>query len=47
MQRISNEELKKIEAGGFSLSLGLIFGGIATFLIGIIDGFTRPLACHK
>lgn len=45
MHRIKDEELKKIEAGGFSLGLGLILGGIATFLIGLIDGYVRPLAC--
>lgn len=45
MQRISNSELKEIEAGGYSLAI--LFGGIVTFLIGLIDGITRPLACNK
>ena len=33
-----------INGGGFGL--GLLIGGIATFLIGVIDGFVRPLKCR-
>lgn len=44
---LKKEELMKINGGGFSLSLGVILGGILTFVIGIFDGYTRPLACHK
>lgn len=44
--KIKDEELKKIDAGGFSVSFGLIFGGIVTFFIGLLDGYTRPLACN-
>lgn len=43
--RMSNDELLKI-SGGFSLTFGVILGGIFTFLVGIFDGITRPLACR-
>lgn len=44
---LKNEELLKINGGGFSISLGVILGGLLTFFIGVFDGYTRPLACHK
>ena len=44
MEKISNNELKQINGGGFGL--GLLFGGLATFIIGIIDGYVRPLKCR-
>lgn len=46
MRRLNQEELKQVEAGGFSFGIGLIIGGIATFLIGLFDGYVRPLACR-
>ena len=44
MERISNKELKSINGGGFGL--GFLIGGLATFLIGVIDGFVNPLKCR-
>ena len=44
MEKISNNELKQINGGGFGL--GLLIGGLATFVIGIIDGYIRPLKCR-
>ena len=44
MEKISNNELKQINGGG--LGLGLLLGGLATFIIGIIDGYVRPLKCR-
>lgn len=46
MKEIQNEELRKINGGGFSIGLGFLIGGIATFLIGVIDGYVRPLKCN-
>ena len=37
------EELKEIKGGG--MSVGLI-AGLGAFLIGILDGIMRPLACN-
>lgn len=44
MQKISNNELKQIKGGGTGLTLLIIAGVI--FLIGIIDGYVRPLPCN-
>lgn len=46
MKDLSHEELKKVD-GGFSIwgTIGAIAG--VTFLIGVIDGFVRPLACNE
>lgn len=46
MKEINNEELKKINGGGFSIGLGFLLGGIVTFLVGVIDGYVRPLKCN-
>ncbi len=47
MKKLNTEELLKIEggSGGGLLILGLI--ALGTIIAGIIDGFTRPLACHE
>jgi hypothetical protein len=45
MLELGKDELYKI-SGGNHLALGLgIFAGI-TFLIGVIDGYVRPLKCN-
>lgn len=46
MQKLTNKELIMVE-GGFAICglLGIV-GGLA-FLVGIIDGFVRPLKCNK
>ena len=45
MIELSNNELHEINGGG-GISLGLaIFAGI-TFIIGVIDGYVRPLKCN-
>ena len=44
---MSETELKSIEGG---LSKTVIIGAIGlviTFIVGLIDGYMRPLACNK
>ena len=46
---IKDNELLTIYGGASAskaASLSIIFGIIATFIIGVIDGFKRPLACN-
>ena len=43
---LSKKELNDINGGGV-LSRFLIFGGIITFIIGVIDGYIRPLKCNR
>lgn len=45
MNELTNNQLHEITGGG-GISLGLaIFAGV-TFLIGVIDGYVRPLKCN-
>lgn len=47
MDVLSNEELMKVNGGAISAAVvaGIVAAGI--FIIGVIDGILRPLACHK
>ena len=43
---LSNEELYEIKGGAIKAGvLALIIGGV-TFIIGVIDGYIRPLRCN-
>lgn len=46
MKKIKKKQMKAINGGGFSIGLILGIGTMINFLIGIIDGYTRPLACR-
>ena len=43
---MENNELKKIKGGAFNIGIGLFIGGAKTFIIGLVDGYVRPLACR-
>ncbi len=45
MKDLNDNELMTVN-GGFSFGLGLAIGAGITFLIGVIDGFVRPLKCN-
>ncbi len=45
MQVMTKEELEKVE-GGLSFWGGVGIVGVVLFIIGLVDGFTRPLDCH-
>lgn len=45
MKEINKEELKKIN-GGFNWGIAAAVVAGVTFIIGIFDGYTRPLACN-
>lgn len=44
--KLEEKELKQITGGGISFETGLLIGAGVTFLIGLIDGYIRPLACR-
>lgn len=47
MRKLKEKELKNITGGGISIGLGITIGAIVTFLIGLVDGYVRPLACRN
>ncbi len=46
MKILTNDELKKVDGGGFSVGFMIGLGIVVTFLIGVIDGIVRPLKCN-
>ena len=44
MDKLNEKELMKVSGGGFGVGL-LIAAGVV-FLIGVIDGYVRPLSCN-
>ena len=47
MTELKKEELKQISGGGISFAAGVMIVGALIFLIGVIDGYTRPLRCNS
>jgi len=47
MKKINQKDLQNIYGGGFNFSIAALIGAGITFLIGLIDGYVRPLACNK
>lgn len=45
MKKLEEEELRSIKGGG--LGVYLLIGGIVIFIIGVVDGYVRPLKCNK
>lgn len=46
MIKLKEEELKQINGGGFHIALGFLIGAVGSFLVGLVDGYIRPLACR-
>lgn len=46
---LSDQELTNVNGGAIKLAISkyLVVGGIATFFIGIINGYLRPLTCKS
>lgn len=44
---IQENELYNITGGAIKYGVWAIAGGLITLIVGIIDGFLRPLSCNK
>lgn len=44
MKELSVNEMHEVKGGGGAIGLAIVAG--ITFLIGVIDGFVRPLKCN-
>ena len=47
MNKINNEELRKVKGGAINLKLMAGIGAFASFLIGVIDGLMNPKKCNN
>lgn len=46
MKEIKGNELEKVKGGGISPWAAVGIGAVLVFIIGVYDGFTRPLGCR-
>ncbi len=44
---LTDNELLSIEGGAVSWGIVALLGGLLTLIAGIVDGYFRPLTCHK
>ena len=44
---LSKDELMNIYGGSAKVGFLILIGGILTLIVGIIDGYLRPLKCNK
>ncbi|UKI57869.1 MAG: hypothetical protein L6V81_11520 [Clostridium sp.] len=44
---IKEAELKEIQGGAVNWTIVGIGGSVISFLIGLVDGYLRPLKCRK
>ena len=47
MNRINNEQLKKIKGGAVNWGVWAALGGLASFVIGLVDGFVHTKKCNQ
>lgn len=40
-------ELTNIQGGATKIGVYIVIGGLITLVVGIIDGYLRPLKCNK
>ncbi len=44
---LTEKELKHIKGGSISLGAGLLIIAGIVFIVGVIDGYVRPLKCNR
>lgn len=47
MEILKQEELNCVKGGGITLKVIMGFITAGTFIVGLIDGFLRPLKCRN
>jgi hypothetical protein len=47
MVLMSNNDMKLVNGGAISIATGILIVSGIIFLIGVIDGFVRPLKCNR
>ena len=47
MVKLNENELLKINGCGLSFGIGCLIVGLVVFIIGVIDGYVRPLKCNS
>lgn len=47
MDILKTEELYEISGGAIKTSIILGIFGLGVFIVGLVDGYLRPLACRK
>lgn len=47
MTMLNNVELNNIRGGGIGAGVISLIAGLITFVIGVVDGYVRPLKCNK
>lgn len=46
MEQLNRNDLLNITGGGFGFGIAICLGALVTFLIGVVDGYVRPLRCR-
>lgn len=46
MKKLTSEELKKVQGGAIATKLVALLPLGISFIVGLIDGYMRPLKCH-
>lgn len=46
MKEIKDEKLKTIQGGAIGFGIGVLIAAGVVFIIGVIDGYFRPLKCN-
>ena len=47
MEILKTNELMNVNGGAFNLGIAVTIVGVLVSLVGLIDGFLRPLKCNK
>lgn len=46
MIKLKKDEMKTINGGGVNFGIVIAIGSLVSFIVGIIDGYIRPIKCN-